>query len=265
MLQIKKYSLKVLFSIILITNASFVQSQWISFDSASENKTVSSDVIVSNDQETIIEFTLPGMEVKELQRGNELFQVLRLPNFLTTMETGKPQLPVLSEIIGIPDLSNVKVSIIESEEVTFNGYNIYPSQELRLENESKPFVIDKHFYEQDIYYPSTDVQISQPHIWRDVRMVVLKVFPIKYNPFTKILKISRRIVVRLEYFGISDVNIFTTQRKAIKTEWNKLYKNTIINYDFLNFAKENKSLQKLTSESDYDYLIIVVDGYYDNI
>jgi len=222
-------------------------------------------VLISNENETVIEFTLSGMNVKEIMTGNDSYHILRFPDYHTTMEVGRPQLPAISELIGIPDLSNVRVSVEETEEITLGGYHVYPYQEPRLENEVRPFFIERDFYENNVYYPALDVEVSRPGIWRDARIVTLKTYPVKYNPATGDIKIYRRMVVRLEYSGTSDTNVFTGPRKPIKPVWDRLYHRTILNYAFLGYAKAGNSLYKTATSSDYDYLIITVDNYDDNI
>jgi len=244
---------------------SFSWAEWITFEHSSEIQKPTARVIISNDRETVIEFSITGMEVKEIIVGQEKFHVLRFPDYYTTMEIGKPQLPVISELIGIPDFSNVNVSVIDIEQITLDGYNVYPYQRTYSENDDKEFIIDRDFYEKDIFYPELDVGNSEPRIWRDTRITTLKVYPVKYNPASGVIKISRRIVIRLEYSGISDTNVFDKSRKPIQPEWVKIYENTILNYEYLGYERLDNRMSKITSQDDYKFLILTVDRFYDNI
>ena len=174
MLRFKRLLYGTVVFIVFFLNLHSAGAQWVSFGYSSEKQKPSARVLVSNESETVIEFTLEGMEVKKIMIGDETFHVLRFPDYYTTMEVGKPQLPAISELIGIPDLSNVHVSVVETEEIILRGYHVYPHQEPRLENEYKPFFIERSFYENNAYYPALDVRVSPPRIWRDARIANLR-------------------------------------------------------------------------------------------
>ena len=70
------------------------------------------------------------------------------------------------------------------------------------------------------------------------------------------------MIVKLEYYGISDGNELYAPKRVISPIWEKIYKNKILNFDSLNFEKESKSLRKIgTANDDYEYLIICNDKF----
>jgi len=208
------------------------------------------------------------MDVEDVVEGNKTFQKLRFPGYFTSLQVGKPQLPVISELVGIPDVVNVKASIIDSEVTTLKGYRVYPFQEPVFEGEKKAFIIDDAFYHEDSFYPEFDVKLSTPTIWRDIRVVRLKIFPVKFNPATGELKVFHRMIVKLEYYGVSDGDELYAPKRVISPTWERIYKNKILNFDFLNLKKGSKGFEKTgtTNDSnDYEYLIICNDEFISKI
>jgi len=122
----------VLFSMVLIVSIIPLNAdaqEWVYFTQSITPGKPSAEVLKSDDFETIIKFTIPGIEVKDIIEGTETFQSLRFPDYYTTLEVGKPQLPVISELVGIPPSSNFKVSVIDSTVITLEEkYNVYPFQ-----------------------------------------------------------------------------------------------------------------------------------------
>jgi len=83
----------VLFSMVLVVSLLPLNAnaqEWVSFTQSITSEKPSAEVLKSDDFETIIKFTIPGMEVKEIIENTEKFQSLRFPDYYTTLEIGKP-------------------------------------------------------------------------------------------------------------------------------------------------------------------------------
>ena len=152
-----KKLLIVLLSMVLIAIVlpfKTIAQDWVSFNKSIIPEKPTAVVLKSDDFETIIKFTIPGIEVENIIEGTETFQSLRFPDYFTTLEIGKPQLPAISEFVGIPPSSNVRVSVIDSTVITLEEkYNVYPFQEPVIEGEIKPFFINREFYKKDLFFP----------------------------------------------------------------------------------------------------------------
>lgn len=111
----------MMFSMVLIVSLLPLNAdaqEWVSFSQSIIPEKPSTEVLKSDDFETIIKFTIPGMEVKDITEGMETYQSLRFPDYYTTIEIGKPQLPSIFESVGIPQSSKVRVSVIDSTVIT---------------------------------------------------------------------------------------------------------------------------------------------------
>lgn len=66
MLRLKRFeSIMLLVLVLFSVSSSALANEWIPFGQSMEHRNPTARVLVSNDQETIIEFTLHGMDVKD--------------------------------------------------------------------------------------------------------------------------------------------------------------------------------------------------------
>ena len=254
----------VLVSLIFVlvsTAPAFAETAWISLGGNVVEEKPSAVVELSNDLETVVEFETKGFIMEEVIENGETFQALRFPYYYTTLEVGKPQLPAITEMIGIPGSANVRVTVIDSTVVTLTGYKVYPFQTPLLEEEERVgFDMDREFYSQNLFYPERAVEVDQPAVWRDVRVVNLRVYPVRYNPATGELKVYEKLTVKLEYYGTSKTNVLTPRERPISRSQDEMYRSSILNYNLLDLSKGGEG-----SKQNYDYLIIAFDQFVDNV
>lgn len=242
-------------------------ADWLSFKNGNPKSKPTVQVLSQRDNVIELEITLPGIEVFQINHNNEIFQNLRLPGYYTTSEIGKPQVPKISELIAVPLDATLSYRIIDSSVTVFENYHLYPVQDGSEDKEKSEFIIDNDFYQKDIFYPGFETVIKKPNIWRDISIAELNIFPIQYNPFKRQLKIYSKIVLEIEHTSFNN-QIFVRPNKSISKRWDKIYSNSIINYDILkrnftnlNFGKETT----LLNDDEYELLIIATDNLYDEI
>jgi hypothetical protein len=239
--------------------------EWVPFGKSAEKKP--NIKILSSDVTSIaFEISLTGMEIIEKNAENVKYHVLKIPNYYTTLEIGKPQLPAIRELIGVPDFSSYEISILDSNVITFSNYNIYPFQKPLLEDEVGEFTIDELIYKSDSFYPKETAKIDKPAILRDVRVSRISLFPIKYNPLTKEVKVYQKMVVKVNFKDVTGMSSPLIYKGVISNQWEQMYENSIINYSNLHLeSKKYGNVNKIMSVGDYDYLIITHQNYFDAI
>ncbi len=239
-----------------MTGWAFAEKKWVSIDGTTVPAGPKITVITSNETETILRFDIPGFWVEEITEGVQTFHVLRFPGYGTTLEIGKPELPVISELVAIPATTGIISHIVEHEETVLDGYLIYPFQKPLREGEERiSFEIDHDFYNQVGMYPKT-VEVGKPAIWRDLRVTNIRVAPMRYVPSKKTLNVCKSVTVRLEYTGESDTNRKDRQIGPIKKHYDEMYSRNVINYEYLNVP-----LLEDTDEETIDILIITQHGF----
>ncbi len=240
-------------------------AQWLPLEGIQKKERPKIKVLSSDNTGILIGINLPGIETAKITAKGTEYDLLRLPEYFTTLEIGKPQLPAIRELLAIGAFKNYKFSVVDSSVTILKGYNVYPFQTPALEGENLEFVKDEMFYDQNKFYPDKILNLEKPGIWRDLLVSRLSIFPIKYNPKTKILRIFTKLLIKIDFEGSSgDAKI---RNKPIPKEWKNIYKNSIINYDYLHLdrIKLNKCSSSKSSSGDYDYLIITHQDYYTDI
>lgn len=246
----KKFTLLLICLVTLSTV--FSQKSWVSFKGTQQPEQTELSILESNPQGMTIEVNVPGMYMQELTQENMTFQHISLTDGRTTKAVGRPELPMINEVIGIPGNMKVSWNIIQMETTTLTGYHIYPFQTPTTDNpggHDKEFVMDKAFYSKDAGYPSENVVMGQPQIWRDVKLANLHVTPFSYNPARQELTAITKLVVEVEFAGV-DASMEFTPKMELTPKFFNMYEAAIPNFDDLGYTLT------LREEPGIKYLVI---------
>ena len=118
--------------------------------------------------------------------------------------------------------------------------------------EPGPFVIDTVLYGTDSFYPQQITEVGTPAVWRDVRVTVLSLYPVSFNPVTGILRVYDDLTVQLNYSGTDGVNPLVNPPPVVSPSFDRMYRRVLINYDYLSLD---------VSDVPLGYLIITPCGY----
>lgn len=149
------------------------------------------------------------------------------PEAVWLSNIGEPNLPSVFYRIGIPQHADVEVTVLESREEIIENITIEPVKHLGIYE--LPFLdtIDTYgdAYKKSEFFPRDIVELSEPAYYRDIYTVEVRLNPVRYNPVSRKLKISRYIRLSVKFKG-------TPQEKPIvDTSFEKIYKRTIANYE----------------------------------
>lgn len=251
-------TLSLLLLLLPVLTAISQKSNWIAFDAAIEPAKPKVEVLESNTSKTVLSITVPGMEVSEQFVAEQAYQRLSFPDYGTTTEVGQPELPIVGAFVAIPWDKGAMLKILTVQLSVLNGYTVYPFQE-HTHSSIQEFSLDGKVYSQDAFYPGKLAEISEPGILRDYRIVHLIVYPVQYNPVWGELKVYKQITVQLDYAPepmTPEVQMALNRPHVITPEFDRIYRDVIVNYE---------PLSAPSTQSDYMYLIITPDEYYDNI
>lgn len=221
-------------------------------------------------------FDLAGLFVSGELVDGVAYQRVTIPGRASTTEIGKPELPILGEIIEVPFGVDFYPEVVNADSVQITGYNVYPAQEPRVERlpggvvhvpagqatarPLSPLAIDAATYRADADYPSTPVRISTEDIGviRGHRVLFLKVEPVQYNPATRTLTVHKMIEVSVRYSRPAQVK--GADKRLYSRDFDDLLAASVLNY---------KPPERLMPEGgggekelSCDYLIITHDPFY---
>ncbi|MDP4223675.1 MAG: C25 family cysteine peptidase [Bacteroidota bacterium] len=164
--------------------------------------------ILHGNQSLIIDYSMPGITVTSITNENGSFYRISVPGHTCTTEPGKPELPVLSRLIDIPEGSawKIRISDVKSEKVVPSTNNIrgllLPSQygETKQQDNKKPaFTMDRKLYSSRKLISSDTVRIESLGTVRNKHLSTLIISPVRYDPHENILEVitSMRIEINI--------------------------------------------------------------------
>jgi len=143
-------------------------------------------------------------------------------------EPGAPAVPQMSHLYRIPDMGGVQLNIVRAEYDLVEDYDAipYPIEEAG----SLRFEQDPAFYMQDAWYPAEVATISQPLIFRDIRVVTAALHPVQVNPVTRQARLYHTLEVEIVATDEPGINEITLPR-PVSGAFAALYREHIRNLD----------------------------------
>ena len=234
-----------------------------------EAKAPEVSLIESNFNQVIFQVEISGMWSEEVGTKEGVFNQLAIPECGITSVIGQPRLPVISKMVQIPYGAEIDVEVISSE---FGESSL---EELGIANRIIPvqppipkvegawkeaqFVIDQDYYKRDVFLPSEVVEKGEIGIIRGHRFVMVKIYPVSYNPKAGSLRLYSLVKVKVTLTG-SDVP--TTENMLFRyasPPFEELCREFFINYE------SYEDIVKGAPDLPIGYLIITHQDFYDNI
>lgn len=149
----------------------------------------------------ILDYYFPGVALSQKTENGTIYHTIKIPACGFSQEFGKPNVPVKTSLIAIPEGRNISVTLIDSQYQEFPGYYLYPAQ-LRINAPGVPqnkFNIDRVTYSQNTYYPAEILPNPTVQTMKGQKLGILKVFPVQFNPAQKTIRIYSKITIRVDF------------------------------------------------------------------
>ncbi len=161
-------------------------------------------------------------------------------------EPGSPALPYYSTFIALPPQAVVSVSVTESGFSRHQPIDVppVPEQQLWAEGDSEGILAanpetiieleplireDEEIYTLDAPYPKNRFELSEPLYLRDLRIVELKLFPLRYNPYRKTMTQATDLSIQLTFSG-AELNNLNPSPGYVDNQGQAL-RDSILNFD----------------------------------
>jgi hypothetical protein len=228
---------KLLFLILIAAPTGvFAQNQLLKtrVNSETQNEVV---LIYQNDNETTIRFELNEIELVEVDTDYGKAFILTSGKAPLILEKGTPEMFYLTSTLIIPDQGGTELEFSYSNFRDFEDIEIAPSKG-NLPRSIDPQSVSYtkgDVYSQNKFYPENTVRMREPFIMRDIRGESVDVYPVQYNPVTKVLRIYSDITVTVRHTTAHGVNEFTNQKRhqSIEPQFDEMYKSLFINSSVL--------------------------------
>jgi len=189
---------------------------------------------------TTLKFDLNELNLMEVETDYGMAYQITSEKASFILEKGAPEIFYLTAAIIIPDAGASVLDIVYGEYTDFENIEIAPSKGHLLRSVDPTTVpyVKGEVYEQDAFFPGTVATLNDPFIIRDVRGQSLFVYPVQYNPVTKILRVYSELTITVNNTQDAGINELTTQKRhnTVEPAFHGMYNDMFINYSSLSRA-----------------------------
>lgn len=251
---------KSIFTLLLLLLLQTTYCQEWQLNNFNSDEVYSARLLSSTEESIIVEITLNGFSTSEVEtpKGNAL--IINAEEMYPLSEAGDPNIPTLSIPLIINDIYKMDVRVDDAEYVEYQGVEIAPFKghfPRSINPDDVPYTYSE-VYENDAFFPVSQVKLDEPYILRDFRGQNLKVTPFAYNPQTKVLRVYNKIIVEVFGSDIDNYNIISRKSNIIKldNDFKHIYENRFLNYS-------ESGVKYDVFEEEGDLLIICHDEFMD--
>jgi hypothetical protein len=180
---------------------------------------------------TSLRFSLDGYETRVIEEAGTRFTEFTYENEGHLLEIGKPAFPQFSRMIIIPNEGSVRYTVRSSKQAVLQNTIPYPAQQLQVESDPRaiPFEIDDAWYRQGTPYPQQMIEISDPMIMRDYRVVFVTINPFQYDPATQAVTVIHDVELDVTVSGSGGINALRSNERH-SVSFDQFAKSATLNY-----------------------------------
>lgn len=186
--------------IVIMATAGYPQSEWIYFGNSGDKKTNIS-LIQSDNQHVVFSVKFSAMQVGIKDMNNESYHQLTIPDCEQKTTPGLPAVPVFKQLIAVPDCDQLNIKITKADSLIIENYDIIPAPEYIVENDlyQENYSECDDIYSMNAYFPDKCGRIIESGKIRNQSVIRVEIYPIRFNPVTRELKICSNLEIGLEF------------------------------------------------------------------
>lgn len=188
---------------------------------------------------TLLQVDIGSMRFRQTSTSEGDFVVAVVDGFTRSHRIGEPSLPMVNRILAVPLGADIRALVVESEvqEVSLSDLGItapimpvQPSLSKSQDPSTIPFEFRREVYQQGGYYTLPLAETRDLGIMRALRLGVLSVAPVEYDPAANSMRIYKRLVIRVEFLHPDWESTLDMRRRYYSPFFEPVYQQ-IINYE----------------------------------
>ncbi len=202
------------------------------------------------------ECNVKKIDVTEIETPKGMFTQLDIPGFHHSKGIGAPSLPVMNKLVEVPFGAELSIKVIDSEvkEYTFAELGINHPVAPRQPSHPKdgtivPFAYEEGAYMHKAYQQEELAQVEDLGIMRHIRLALVKIAPVAYNPVAQTLKVYSNVTVELSLKN-TDMALTAQMKKDYSSLIFAGMESKVLTADSLKFKDANKEALGLLIVSD---------------
>ena len=200
-------------------------------------------VLSKTRHETTLSLNLSGIQKIPVITPEGEAMMIGMEEGTPLLDAGNPDIPKFVTSLMIPNTGNMAVEILSSEFQDFPNVAVAPSKGnllRKVDPSSVPYTYGSS-YERNAFYPGLLADLKQPFVMRDVRGSALWIYPVQYNPVTRVLRVYSNITLRVyPVEGSGENEVVPDRDHGISKAFRQLYQKLFLNYD-ARFLSESRS------------------------
>ncbi|MBK8557272.1 MAG: hypothetical protein IPL65_16565 [Lewinellaceae bacterium] len=189
------------------------------------------DVTPVGTSETTLEYHLSGILQAAVQtpRGEAVVPVFEGGTPLQA--AGMPDVSKFATALRIPGSGAMAVEVVSSTYEEFFNVAVAPSKG-DLKRNVDPATVPYSYgsaYDRDDFYPGTLAELQDPFVMRNARGQAIWLFPVQYNPVTKVLRVYHDITVRVYANGLAGDNELRAKPVSASAGFEQIFEKMFVN------------------------------------
>ncbi|HRI61824.1 MAG TPA: C25 family cysteine peptidase, partial [Saprospiraceae bacterium] len=191
-------------------------------------------VLSKSATETVLSLSLTGADRHAVATpAGEAFTIA-FPEGTPLLQAGKPDLQKFATALMIPATGSMAIEIQHTEYQDFTGVDVAPSKGDLKRNVNPDTIPYKYgdVYQQDAFFPGQLADLQKAFVMRDLRGQALWIYPVQYNPVTKVMRVYTKITLRVYHTDEQGENEITNaSNRGRSPAFEQMYRQAVLNYD----------------------------------
>ncbi len=186
------------------------------------------EVLEADAAGVIFVYNSPRPDISSLLADQHILHTVVIEGCGHLEEAGKPWLPVKYVHLGVPTGSQVRMTVLGTEDSTLTDLTVAPVPKVGGDSiSSYSWRTDEEFYSRDRVYPEKRAEVVEVGLLRNQRVAKLRLFPCQYNPRKRRLTWHRKLRVRVDFSPGRGKGVPILRRDPFEP----VYRSTLLNYE----------------------------------
>lgn len=189
--------------------------QWVGVASQSPARSnISTTGNTRNTAEISVE--IPGFYLTDVRFEGKDVKLPQLSDGHPILSTGCPDLQKLNFTLQLPANGDLEINISSSQFIDYTDIDIIPSAGNVKRNELVNVLQKGEQYTVDAFYPGILIDTEKPFVVRNTRAQSYQIYPLQYNPVTKVLRFYYQLTFTLNNIENTGYNSLSASDQNIK-------------------------------------------------
>ena len=170
-------------------------------------------IMKSNENQLRVRVALPAVQFVPREAGGQSWTQLVVHNSDAPGTPGSPGIPVVSNVLAVPDGAQIQVKTNDVDKVKMTGVDVFPAQPDPVDQDTAPpnflagpfadapFQMNAKAYNRDALVPAKPADADSLGAMRDLNIGGLQIPTAQYNADSKTLVMLKSVDVTLNFVG----------------------------------------------------------------